>query len=231
MKRFVVLFIVMCLVLLPSSAFAAPVDNVQLHYLTGATANYNATTGKLVWSGGDASITLTDTSAYFFNSTIVDCGWNLFDSDTGPTRARFDLDGGGWMVELYDWNVSPTEWSIRISGGMDSGGGFDGRYWEERSGFGALDGKAWVAITNVEVNPDWSDLYEVSLSWGSDNVAGLDSDVSLDGGTDISDYLADSYNATSGLTVTFFADQGQVVPEPMTLVLLGLGGLALRRRQ
>jgi hypothetical protein len=227
MKRVVVLLIVvMCLILPSVSCWAQEIQQIQLNYTTGATANYNAGSGDLVWSGGDASITLTDSSVFFFEKTDVTCSWSRYDSATDPTRARFDLDGGSWTVKLYEF-FGDADWAVSITGNMNSGGGFGGRYWEEKTGVGALDGKAWLNVLPVQVGSGWPE----ALEWDDDNVAGLDTDVSLDLNTDISDYLTDDYSSTSGLTLTIFADQGQVVPEPMTLVLLGLGGLALRRRQ
>jgi hypothetical protein len=69
------------------------------------------------------------------------------------------------------------------------------------------------------------------LVWGgSDNVAGLDSDVTLNAGTGhLGDYQRD-YTSTNGLTLTLFSDQNQVVPEPATMLLLGLGAVLLRKK-
>lgn len=231
MKRFVVIFIVMCLVLPSVSCWAQEIQKIQLDYTTGATANYNAGTGGLNWSDGDVSVILTDSDSFYFGDTVVIADWSRSYSATDPTRARFDLVGS-WAVQLYQ-NSSTENWAVRISGNTNSDGGFGGKYWEERSDYGTLDGKAWLNVLTVQVDPVWlvSHPEAVGLDWDDDYVAGLDTDVTLDGGTDISDYATDDYSAISGLSFTIFADQSQVVPEPMTLVLLGLGGLALRRRQ
>jgi hypothetical protein len=52
----------------------------------------------------------------------------------------------------------------------------------------------------------------------------------LDDGVYISNYQG-GYLAQNGLTLTLFSDQSQVVPEPATMLLLGLGAVLLRKKK
>lgn len=134
MKRFVVLLIVMCLFLPSVSCWAQEIQKIQLSYTTGATANYNAGTGDLDWTDGGPSLVLTDVGSFYFEKTVVSADWSRFDSATDPTRARFNLDDD-WAVQLYEY-ADDENWAVRITGNINGGGGFGGKYWEERTGEG-----------------------------------------------------------------------------------------------
>ncbi len=216
-----------------ASAQPETIQYIQIQQTSSATAQYTATDGKLDWSGGGFNYIYTESGQFWtFDSADLGVQFSRYsdDSSGGVAKARFDLLGS-WSVSMYKDSYG-TDAVVIISGNMNGGGGFGGRYWEEESSDEAFEGKAWLNIVSVWADSDWlAAEVDGTLQWDDDLIAGLETDVDLDAGIgDLTNYSID-YTAGNGLTATLWADQGKVVPEPATMILLGLGGLLLRKRR
>ena len=89
----------------------------------------------------------------------------------------------------------------------------------------ALDGRAIVHLTSAV----FSGFGEITLEWGnSDMLGGIISSVLF-----TPDYVINDYQSgyeSENLTVTLLADD-QAIPEPATMLLLGLGAVLLRKKK
>jgi hypothetical protein len=234
MRHAVIVGLVLCLVAAAPAALI--IDKVQIEQTSGASAAYTYVDGNLQWSGGAFSYIYTEGGNFFsFDSASINANFDLASDDSagGVAKARFDLFGS-WSVSLY--KAGYTGAVVIITGTMNNGGGFGSKYWEAETGYERLDGKAWVNIGSFWADATWvaNEVLPVSfdgLTWDEDLIAGLDSDVSLNAGTgDINSY-GQNYNSDNGLTLTLFSDQSQVIPEPATMMLLGLGAVLLRKKK
>jgi hypothetical protein len=162
-------------------------------------------------------------------------------SGAGGAKGEFDLDGSWAMTLTGDHQVGGSVYTVSFTfgGTMYTGGDnpFDGHYLEYTSeggsATGPLDGSAWLLVDNSSYgfSSDWGFVFTNEFEWSADNVIGLDTHVSLDSEESITSYTSDSYDSTGGLTVILWNDESEVVPEPATLAILGLGALLMLKRR
>lgn len=207
------------LLLLGVIAQAVIVEKVIIVQTTGSSAYVSGST--LTWSMGTSGTIYTDTwGTYNFT------GANVTATFSGVT----DLSSGGIAKAKFstgDWSMSLT------SAGGQSGyleGTIVGNYMEEEVVVPAgqptaLDGRAVVRLTSAV----FSGLGETVLEWGNSNMlGGIISSVLF-----TPDYVINDYQSgyeSENLTVTLLADD-QAIPEPATMLLLGLGAVLLRKKK
>jgi len=141
---------------------------------------------------------------------------------------------GGSMVDLYagdnshitfsggtsrTWLTADDNGTIRFSGGSIKYGILAGLYDETDTGLIIIEGTNFgVNGTAVEYGEYASDYAVPGTKWGYPCLTGT-----ITGTLESGQYLSENFYIFGNSDITF-------VPEPSTLLLLGLGGLALRLR-
>jgi len=204
-------------------ASAADLAMIEVTVATGLSSSFDANggptlNGQLSWLGGSGGVIYMDdfTTTYSFDdSNIVADFSSLVDqSSGGMAKARFNT--GTWSIQFY----SGSNLVMDLAGTTDW-------YDEMETDVSKLEGRGVVTPTSVWIHPTY--FGGSGVDWDSpDGKSGF---VTIETGLtpDPANYQAD-FNGSS-LTLIIYADSSYI-PEPATLLLLGLGGVAglLRRK-
>jgi hypothetical protein len=232
MKKYVYGFGVFLLIV-STVAPALTIESVSIAQTSGVTASYytvDQQTGEATinWSGGSSGLVLTDTTKFAsFNDVSVTAQIYGITHQSSGGLAKATFSTGTWLMEL----------GTGYPGGpvVQLGGTLASPYTEEELVDGdKLDGLAIVNVTTSQFDFGYfGDLWNIDpimVQWGDGNgLGGLVSSILFPPGGGIDDYLSDYQS--ENVTITLVADETSI-PEPATMLLLGLGSvLALRKRR
>jgi hypothetical protein len=214
MKR--VLFILAVVAMGATTVMAAVTPEIIATVTFGITSDFDANLGSLTWDQGNSTTVITtnigvvsfaasDVTATFLGATDT--------SIAGVASATFN-SGAVWGLSLYNG----LDEVLRIEGITT------GAYNEDETGPGVLYGGVVGEITAITLL-DLSYFGGVAPVMQGDNTIGLKASTQLAG--DIADYSEDW--SSTNTTLTMVADES-TIPEPATMLLLGLGGVLLRKR-
>jgi hypothetical protein len=228
MKKLVSLCIVMVVLAVPCFAGLGDVASVSVASTLqgdGFTAVYDGS--KITWSGG-ASITFYDGT----EAPILTLADNI---NLSATFEDVTDDSSGSVAsatfDVINWSVSYNS-LVLLSGGNVAGEVYTE---EEQSlpyppfdGSGTLAGAGIVQVTGGLLTGTWAHGGG-DFGWADSvfDAAKLKSEIIV--GPSFDSYATQTYE-TFNTTMWIYADE-TIVPEPMTVILLGLGALSLRKRR
>jgi hypothetical protein len=184
----------------------------------GDMSSYTASTKTLEWSqGAMASVVYSDApSATYFDVTVTGIFSGAVDTSSGGVAsAYYPIDD--WSLDIKDNSGNDV---LYMDGDLADGW----NYYEEEQSTDYIHGWTVAHVHNLDLGAGLT--WDVSkFEW----TIGITSDNYLPLGTDITDYQSDW--STNNVTITFWGDEENAVPEPATIMLFGLGGLALIRKR
>lgn len=218
--------------LLGSVAFAG-IDEIKIIMTFGNDSSFDADggdgSGQQTITGIDVgSVTITGTGAFRQPDADVSAMVTDMTNTSSDGVASAEFDAGTWSLILYaenDTYVPKGDIVLSIAGTVDW-------YNEYENGSNAPDGEGIILFNSGDVVLN-EDYWGTEVSWGS-TVAGKSgvktsiSNAVQPPNPDLRDYDHDW--TSSNVTFTVYADSS-AIPEPMTMLLLGLGSVALLRRK
>ena len=221
-----VMLCVLVLLLLSGSAMAVDITEIELIFAAGMQSQFTAGTGvqhlqsfngAYVWDEFGTRYTFTEPGQ------VINADFTGAANSSSGGVASASFSDGSWLVELYSGGSKV----LKVSGGVDW-------YGEFEKSPDAVHGEGHITV-------NWSEVWFDSGYWGTGTVWGsgvdgksaiktdlLAADQPAYGG-DLQDYLNNW--SSPNARVFIYADSSEVVPEPTTIALLGLGGLTLLRRK
>ena len=208
--------------------YGTAVEKIEVALGYGGNSAFDAkdplSTSELTWGDGSGAIVWKDTGADF---TADDCdiagSFSTMTDNSGGGVASALFLSGTWNITLYDYDegLLINDWKV-----LSVGGTLDW-YQELETDADELTGSGIVTPTSVWLDPLHPFFSSTEWGWGSDHKSGviaLTTGLSLDPADYKTDFTGNS------LTLVIYADSS-VIPEPATMVLLGLGAMAVLRRR
>jgi len=211
-----------CLVLLLSNAAPAQLAKIEIIFAMGLTSSFDADGGI----GANGLQTLVSTNgAYVYTDDIyappmqfaasdILCTFEeTTDTSSGGIAGAW-FDSGAWQIKIFD---SASALVLDMSGTVDW-------YDELETAANAVDGRGIVSIGSIYLAGELT-----GHQWGSTNgKSGLISSIVNAQPQPLTNYQTDW--SSNNVMMLLYADSS-VIPEPATIMLLGLGAVGLLGRK
>jgi len=198
----------------------ADIQEIQILSSFGLSGSFDATSGDLDKWGVNGAVVVTDEGPEFFPAS--DINFNFVLPETG------DLSGGGvakGYTETGTWSAKVFKPTYSANPVLEIGGDLVW-FMEEEDPAQTLRGMGILYLTTETVDAGY---FGAAAEWADTNgYSALRTTSTVISLNPLLDYTADF--TCGSVTTTIYADSGEV-PEPVSMLLLGLGSVAVLRRK